>query len=93
MRLPSARGLANLRLPYTRQYGPSLLPTRLKSGDAAASLIARKWARHGPNLTRGHRRSLHGGVKEPDPLVQAVGADTGLPEHFRDFKDYCMSYT
>lgn len=91
MRLPLTRGLVNPSLLYKTQCSPSLLPARLKSGDAAAGLIARKWARQGPNLTPCHRRSLHDDAKEPNKDGKAVPADIGgLPQKFRDFKDYCM---
>lgn len=90
MRLPLARGLVNSSLLYKTQCSPSLLPATLKSGDAAAGLIARKWARQAPNLTRCHRRSLHDDAKEPNTPRKAVSAGAGgLPQQFRDFKDYC----
>ncbi|KAK7713274.1 aspartate--tRNA ligase msd1 [Diaporthe eres] len=89
MRLPSARGLSNLRLPYGTHFSPTLLPARLKSNGAAAGLIPRTWARQGQNLPWCHRRTLHDDAKDPDPPIQGVPADVGgLPEQLRDFKDY-----
>lgn len=91
MRLPLARGLVNPSLLYTTRCSPGLLPAKLKSGDVAANLIARKWARKGQNLTWCHRRNLHDDAKEPNTPGKAVPADIGgLPQKFRDFKDYCM---
>lgn len=75
MRLSSARGPVNLRLPRKIRCSPGLLQSRL----------SRNWARNGQSLTSCHRRTLHDDSKES--ITTAAGIKT-LPEKIQEFKDY-----